>query len=444
MRSIKRGAPNLLASQETNQSLAPCPVHHAYSLAAIGMTLQMVLNSALSFRACSLVVNLLQDYLPQFRGVPAPNTVESWLLRLGLHELQRPKEKANDWVLMIDHTLQLGARKCLLIVGIRQSVWEQLDEPLTHKDLTMLALEPVEKSDGVQVNRQLEAVVKQIGTPMAVLSDEGSDLINGAARFQEKHAETLVLNDIAHKAAVFLKRELLADPRWEAFVKQCGQTQPKVKQTELGHLAPPTLKVKARYMNLGPLICWGAKMLRLVEAAPAERPADLDLTRLEDKFGWVRDFRTALVDWNDLTAVKDCVLEYARIEGYHADASEELRRKLRSVASTPTGKRLATALIEFVQEQSQGGTAGLSLPASSEVLESLIGKGKRLQGQHSRGGFTKLILGMAASVVQITHERVCQALETISTADLTTWCQEFLGCSLTAQRRKALPARTGT
>ena len=404
----------------------------------------MVLDSAVGFRACSLVVELLHKFLPQFRAAPAPNTVESWLLRLGLHELQRPKERAAAWVLFIDHTLQLGARKCLLIVGIRQAVWEQLSEPIAHKDLAVLALEPVEKSDGTQVARQLEAVAKQVGTPLAVLNDEGSDLTNGAARFAGKHPETRVLNDLAHKAAVFLKRELLADLRWEAFVKHCGQTQPKVKQTELGHLAPPTLQVKARYMNLGPLIRWGAKMLQLVDAAPAERPPELDLSRLEVKFGWVRDFRKALVDWNDLAAVKDCVLEYARIEGYHADASAELRRKLRSVANTASGKHFATALVEFVKAQSQGVKLGQSLPASTEVLESLIGKGKRLQGQHSRGGFTKLILGMAASVVQITQDRVCDALEAVSTADLATWCQKLLGHSLTAQRRQALPAKSGT
>jgi hypothetical protein len=408
------------------------------------MALQMVLDSAVAFRACSLVVELMREFLPQFRAAPAPNTVESWLLRLGLHELQRPKERADDWVLLIDHTLQLGARKCLLIVGIRQSAWEQLDEPVTHKDLTMLALEPVEQSDGAQVARQLEAVARQIGTPAAIVNDEGSDLTSGAARFKESHPETLVLNDIAHKAAVFLKRQLLADARWQAFVRRCGQTQPKVKQTELGHLAPPTIKVKARYMNLGPLIRWGAKMLQLVDTAPAERPTELDLSRLEEKFGWIRDFRAALVDWNDLAAVKERVLEYARIHGYHAGASVELRRNLKSVVNTASGQRLASALVDFVKEQSQGVKPGHSLPASSEVLESLIGKGKRLQGQHSRGGFTKLILGMAASVVQITHDRVSEALETVRNTDLIAWCQQNLGVSLTAERRHALPAIAGT
>jgi hypothetical protein len=410
---------------------------------AIGLTLNMVLGSAVGFRACSAVVAVMHESFPQLPTAPAPNTVQSWLLRVGLHELQRPKERADDWVLFVDHTLQLGASKCLVIVGIRQSVWEQLDRPLTHQDLTPLTLEPVQKSDGEQINRQLEAVVEQIGVPLAILSDEGSDIANGTAKFRETHPETLALNDLAHKAAIFLKRELQADPRWDSFLKHCGQTQPKVKQTELGHLAPPTLKTKARFMNLAPLIRWGTKMLRLVEAPVAERPRELDLSRREEKFGWIREFREALVEWNDLETVIDCALEHGRVEGYHVAVGKQLRRLLKPTAHTVTGRRLAASLVEFVSEQSQRGHAK-SLPASSEVLESLIGKGKRLQGQHSRGGFTKMILGMAASVARITHDGISEALESVRNADLLAWCHQRLGPSLTAQRRRALPAIIGT
>jgi hypothetical protein len=420
------------------------PAHHAYTADAIRLSVQMFLAGAVSFRGCSAVAGLLQQFVPLFRSVPAPNTVQSWLLRVGLHELVRPKDRADDWVLIVDHTIQLGKLKCLLIVGIRQSEWEQLSRPLAHQDLTFIMLEPVEKSDGEKVYQQLEAARKQVGVPRAILSDHGSDITRGTGKFLEKHPETLVHHDIAHQTAIVLKHELSADPRWDCFVKHCGQTQPKVKQTELGHLAPPMQKIKGRYMNLGPLIGWGMRMLKLFDTPEADRPSDIDLTRLDEKFGWIGEFREALVEWNDLHAVKDCVLQYTRINGYHAQASAELHRRLEPVARTPVGQRLGTALVEFVKEQSHGTKPGESLPASSEVLESLIGKGKRMQGQHSRGGFTKMILGMAASVVPITQGEVREALESVRDVDLNQWCREHLGVSLTAQRRHALPAPCGT
>jgi len=404
----------------------------------------MFLVGAVSFRGCRAVVRLLGGFLPSFRAAPAPNTVQSWLLRVGLHELRRPKEQAGDWVFIIDHTIQLGAWKCLLIVGVRGSVWERLSEPLSHHDVTFITLEPVRKSDGERVFQQLQEATRKVGVPRAILSDHGSDIARGARKFREKHPQTLVLCDIAHQTAIALKRELSTDPVWRAFVKHCGQTQPKVKQTELGHLAPPTQKVKGRYMNLGPLIGWGKRMLKLVDTPESDRPSDVPLARLDEKFGWIRDFRQALAEWEDLQAVNQHVLDYARKKGYHAQAAAELRQRLQAIAGTTRGQRMAASLAQFVATQSQAVRRRESLPASSEVIESLIGKGKRMLGQHSRGGFTKMILGMAASVVRITQQSVREALQAVRHADLHAWCKQHLGISLTAQRRRALPLQSGT
>jgi hypothetical protein len=404
----------------------------------------MFLKGAVSFRGCSAVIQLLEDFLPSFHAIPAPNTTQSWLLRIGLYELTRPKEKADDWVLFIDHTIQLGPFKCLLIVGIRVFDWTKLDRALTHEDLTVLALEPVEQSNGEIILEQIETVAGLVGTPAAIMNDHGSDIVSGVGKFIAKNPATRAQFDIAHQTAIILKHELETDERWEAFTKHCGQTQPKIKQTELAHLAPPTQKVKGRYMNLGPLIAWGEKMLKLLDTPAEARPPGQDLRRLDEKLGWVRGFRQALVDWNDIHRVKDHVLSYARKEGYHSEASNELRTQLACITKTRAGRRVAKALQRFVRKQSQGLKPGESLPASTEVIESLIGKGKRMQGQHSRGGFTKMILGMAASVAKLSLESITIALETVRNCDLQKWCDEHLGNSLTTQRREALPSATGT
>ena len=61
-------------------------------------------------------------------GFPVPHytTVRFWLLRVGLHKLNRPKEQASDWVWIIDHSNQIGKEKCLVILGVRVS---QLPQP---------------------------------------------------------------------------------------------------------------------------------------------------------------------------------------------------------------------------------------------------------------------------------------------------------------------------
>ena len=398
----------------------------------------MFLRAAVSLRGCRAVVEVFQKYLPVFRGAPAASTVQSWLLRIGLHELSRPKEAAPDWIWIVDHTVQLGSMKCLLIVGVRGAVWKTLDRPLAHEDLTVITLEPVEKSNGDIVYEQLRGAVQKVGEPRVILSDQGSDIRCGASQFLEEHKTTLVRHDIAHRTALDLKAELNADPRWKSFARECGQSQPRVKQTELGHLAPPTQKTKGRYMNLGPLMAWGIKMLTLIQTPAVDRPPEGNLTRLEEKFGWIRDYRESLHDWADLDAVKECVLREVRIHGYHRGAATDLRRSLKPVAVTPAGRRMAKSLVKFVKTQSKGLKRNERVPGSSEVLESLIGKGKRMHGQHSRGGFTRMILAMAASCVDLTQDGIRAALETIGETDLSEWCESQLGSTLTAQRRKLL------
>lgn len=414
------------------------PAHHVYALRTILCVLQMYLIGAISFRACSAIAEILGCHWPELRRIPVANTVQSWLLRLGLYELERPKPQAEDWVIMLDHTSQLGAQKCLVILGIRLSDWNKLQRPLALQDMTVLMLRPVTGSDGAQVCQQLHEIEQEIGTPKAILSDQGSDIVSGAKQFLETHLKTLLRKDIAHAAAHVLKDALLADPGWPEFLKHCGQTQPKVKQTELGALAPPPLKIKGRYMNVGSLISWGQRMLTLINTPPEQRPAVARLAKLDEKFGWIKQFGPLLAQWAELHAIKDETLSYIRVAGYHEQAAEKLQQKLSAYQKYPSSCRMAQSMIELVGEQSQG-LDGQSLPGSTEIIESIIGKGKRMQAQHSRNGFTKMLLAMAACVAILNEQRIREALETVQESTLRRWIKKTLGTTLTSLRRAALP-----
>ena len=261
----------------------------------------MYLLGAISFRGCAVVVEVLQQDLPQFVRIPAPNTVQSWVLRIGLHELTRPKEHADDWVVMVDHPCQLGNQRCLIILGIRLSHWKTLKRPLEFQDMTMVTTEVVPSSDGDQVKQQLLEVQGKIGKLAGVVSDQGSDLVKGLKLLVEEQrleepeqAPTRVFKDFSHASSHIFKERLLADPLWKAFLRGCGKTQPKVKQTPLGALAPPTQKAKGRYMNIGEMIRWGEKMLERLDARKGKLPAEITREALEQKFGWIRQFRRSL------------------------------------------------------------------------------------------------------------------------------------------------------
>lgn len=171
--------------------------------------------------------------------VPASHySVRLWLLRLGLYHLVRPKQQADDWMWIIDHTLQLGDRKCLVIVGLRQSAWEQAESRvLSHKDVELLDLQPVTQSNGKVVYRQLQAAATKTGVPRAIISDNGPDLHCGIDLFRQRHRGTVWMYDIKHKTACLLKQTLPHDRSWVKFTEHAHRFKQQVSLSALAGLA---------------------------------------------------------------------------------------------------------------------------------------------------------------------------------------------------------------
>ncbi len=94
---------------------------------------ELVLKAATSQRAAAAVLEIVSPYLPWMKRGPSANSGRMWLMRLGLYELLRPKEVADDWVWIMDHTVQLGPGKCLVIVGVRLSAWRAKGVPWSTK-----------------------------------------------------------------------------------------------------------------------------------------------------------------------------------------------------------------------------------------------------------------------------------------------------------------------
>ena len=419
--------------------------HHHYSLGQIAGTLALLLNCRGSLRGSASGLGLLDRLLGNAESIPSPTTVRTWLLRIGLYQLQRPLEHADDWVWIVDHTVQIGELKCMLVVGLRLSAWqEQTDRRLSYEDVDLIGLWPVRTSTGEVVDEQLQSAIARTGLPRLVISDDGRDLHRGLALFQERHAEEASgqapdwIYDIKHKTASLLKRELARDPVWTAFAQRANQMKRQVQQTELAFLNPPQQRGKARYMNVDTLVAWGAKALSwLDEPRPTGR--ELDAERIEAKLAWLRDYREPLQNWQQAMSVIATVETLVRREGYHAGSAAELRKRLPLVEPDSLAARLSVQLSAFVHEQAARAGEGERLPGSSEVLESIIGKYKRLQGECGQFGVTGMVLSVGAFVGRLTLEGIHTALTTISGVALRAWEETHLGVTIQSQRKQAFP-----
>lgn len=415
---------------------------HQFPLEQIAFLIgELVLKSSIGLRAASRVMTVVSQWLDLGWETPCPTSGRSWLMRLGLYKLARPKPQGDDWVWLVDHTVQIGRERCLVILGIRLRDLPDPGDCLRLEHLELLNLLPTSSSNKHLVHQQLEQTAERTGPPRAVLSDHGGDIQGGVDLFRQDHPDTSGLYDVAHKAARLLKSRLENDPPWQKFCTRVGQTKFQVQQTELAHLVPPSQRSKARYMNLESLLRWGRQTLRLVQQPPMDRCSP---ARLEEKLGWLREYEDALCLWSEYQEVLQAGIDLIRRHGYSGHTAHRVAGVLDGKVRTAEGAALRDAFAEFIRAQSSAAQPGERLPGSSEILESCFGKFKSLEGEHHKGGFTSLLPALGALVGKVDVDTIRTALLAVPCKQLRQWLRQHLGDTLLAQRRLAYQTASGS
>jgi hypothetical protein len=410
-----------------------------FSLGVVAGSLALVLCTGTRLQRVADVLAMHWNWCRLEVTAASYYSVRLWLLRLGLYQLRRPKEQADDWMWIMDHTMQLGDRKCLIVVGIRQSAWNAEDRVLDHDDVELIDLVPVTESNGKVVYQQLKAAAAKTGVPRAIVSDGGSDLHAGIERFRRTHRSTAWLYDIKHKTACLLKHALQHDASWQTFVEQVHRFKQQVSLGDLAALAPPQQRSKARYMNVDVLVNWAQQSLLLLHRPQAMRKAGLKVRRVEEKLGWLRKYAPQVRRWREMLSVIGAVEHYVRHEGIHAKAAEELAAVLPKSA-TPAVSRLRKQLLEFVATQAQQARQGERLLGSSEVLESIIGKFKHLAGERGQHGLTGMVLSIGALVGTLSVATIEAAMSETTTTEVWNWCRSHLGATVQSVRQRITQA----
>ena len=408
--------------------------HHQYGVQQVLLVVSLVLSSATSLRGAGRALAVRQACAGLVPWSPSWSSTRLWLLRLGYYKLTRAKEEGADGVWIVDPGVQTGQEKCGLIVGIRLSAVPAVGEYLTHAEIEPIAICPVTQSHGEIVYQQLEEARKRTGVPREILSDQGSDLHKGIKQFCQVHPETSFIYDVKHKVAAVLKRELGAETAWAEFSRLAGQTSQRVQQTVLAALAPPRQRRKARYMNVGELVAWGGRLLQYLEEEGSQQQ-EWDRHRVEEAVGWVRQYRQEIEQWRQWVEVGTITEQFMKTHGVAAGGAQQLQHRLAAAGTWPRTQQLGAEFVQFVREEEAKADAGERLGGSSEVIESIFGKWKRLEGEQARSGLTGLVLALGALVAPITAGVLTQALTTVPTKTVLTWCREKLGKTVQATRR---------
>lgn len=388
-------------------------------------------------RGASRVFEIVSSFFQLGQASPSWYSGRLWLMRIGYYKLFREKEIADDWIWIIDHTIQIGNEKCLIILGIRQSALPVGELYMNHEDVEPIALLPVKKSNGQIVYEQLEGVVEKTGVPRQILSDHGTDVKSGIEKFCQVHKQTCFTYDIKHKGASVLKRELRNDESWKRFIQKASKTSKKIQQTPMAHLAPPNQRSKARYLNVDTLVNWGRNTLTYLDSLHVG-DCENDLKVIQEKLGWLYQYRDHLAQWQELIDVVKSVEDYIKFIGIYPGCHIDLTEQLDMDLTTRRANNVRNELVCFVEQLSRDARDGERLLGSSEIIESVIGKLKSLEQDQSRSGFTGMLLSLPAMLSKTTKDVIQKALESVPTKKVFRWVKENIGQSVQSKKKEAL------
>lgn len=414
---------------------------HGYGVDTICLFVRLV-NNGVSLRGSARVMALLAQAFASPIDVPDWTSGRLWMMRLGHAMLTMPLPQADDWVWLIDHSVQIGKEKCLVILGIRLCELPKEGECLEHRHVRLIALQPRVSWTRSEVAEVLEQTVPRTGVPRAIVNDFGVDLHGGVEIFRQSHTSTQEIYDIKHKAACLLKHRLEKDPRWADFQRRLGQTRCAVQQTDVAFLTPPSPKPKARFMNLQPQLEWADGVLNILRHPPCQVLQWTTAERLQEKLGWLCEFEIAVAEWSEWQQVVNIAVEQVNRHGITRQSAKDVYRRMPRPFAHASSRLLAHDLVRFVGSQGKHTQRGERLPGSTEVLESCFGRMKELEKQQSRGGFTSLLIAFGALLAEATSTTIKAAMEHSHTKDVYQWCREHLGTTLFGKRKRAFAGAT--
>lgn len=403
-----------------------------YPVSVIGLSIQLVLNAGCSLRGSAAVLGtFVARGLADF-AVPAFSTIRSWILRLGHAALTRPLDRTQPWFWLVDHTMQVGAQKLLVILGGSLGQVAFGERPLALTDLHLVALVPMDHSDGDAVERELEVAALRTGIPRLIVSDQGSDLVKGTRDYAACRPRVAHVPDVAHFGANLLQRSWEAQPAWPSFIQKLQETATRLRPSHQAELMAPRLRPKGRFMNLEVQLRFVRRLLGRLDG-PDPDP------RVAEHYGWLRAYRESLTAWLAEHQLVRQTIRHLRVHGLHAGTQVELNHLWKRLAIRGRAglRSLARSWCGYVKQYRPRAAADRYV-ASTEVLESSFGKLKRLAQQQSDSGLTGLVLALGTIVGSLSDAQVRAGLDATPQKVVDRWEETWLGRTVQWLRRRLL------
>lgn len=401
------------------------------------------LRNGTKFRAleneCKIKAEIVQDY----RESPTHVTIRNWTLKIGYYELTRKKMKSNDWIILLDHSIQFGKEKIFVVLGIQENYFLKLKRPLQYTDLETLIIKPAKTWNGELVSREIKNLQKDIGIIKYAVGDYGSDLKKGLRLAGITH-----IHDLSHLISLSIEKIYRKDERYEGLKKSMSLMRNKFIQTDIASIVPPKSRKKSEYQSFDKTIKWAQKSLHLVNNTlnNAKKRKELKkefnpetLTRIKKELSWINSYKELITELSEINSAIKEIEKKIKHNGFSLASIKSAERSLLKLQSK-NGKSLKISILAKLHEQFELLPDIDNILFSSDILESTFGKYKNRVSENPMASVTNLMLIIAAFTCSLTEEKVKECIESVKTSDIKKWSKDNVGTSLHKQRSILLSA----
>jgi len=398
------------------------------------MAIRLVVFGLSSLRGASQSFDFFSKWFNG--GLPCHTVVQNWILRLGLYKLQQPLERRDDWVFILDHTIEFGTKKCLLVLGVTLEKFRENNCKIRHSDMTTLAIIIGEKADAKSVTQSLQHIAQSTGFPVQVILDGGSNVKRGTADFIENADCGFTIRqtyDVTHKAALLIEHQLKDDKNWKMFIELASDTKRNLVHTSIAFLAPPKTKEKSRWMNLDSYIRWAD----IIFAFNKKKLTETEKSKFNEKLSWLKVFKANITEWKTMLGILNALQYEVKTNGLSGKTKSNFEELISTMKINKPGLiKVKNEAIAYIENECAG-LSGEVYPGCSDIIESILAKYKIFSARSPMKEVGKAVLTIPVFTSNLDYNEVKKAMETVSANDVKAWLDENIGETLFSRRKQA-------
>ena len=414
-----------LGERSKKEEMGSKPKGHKYSSWLIKMAISLQVLCGLSYRQTKTSLSKTLLLLGLKISSPSASTIRQWVQKQGLYELKaaQEREKARASVLIMDECAGIGEEKVLLILSVPIEKWLACPKSLEYRDTSVITVESKKSWKGVDIGKVLKRIKSSSNGQVKYVICDGCGVLRKGCEISKM---TRVL-DCTHRMSSLMERYYKKEEGFMALQKHLGIARQKmVNSSKVGMIAP-SMRCKARFLNLFEIVEWMEKILSCWKWLKKEEKEAVFFIKEQP------DLVQELICM--IKAIKQ-LSKLLKTEGIVLESESEVKKIFCALRlQTANVKRFEEDMLEYIRETRNSLPEEQRILCCSDVIESYFGKFKYRGNKAASQGITADALVMPLFKDELTQQGVQDGMESVSWRDVNFWVAKNMVTSFTKTKQ---------